>query len=143
MKAQMEAEVKAVPTPVRSDQPSSGADPDADTIPGDLSVGQSSQPSSVDGSPQTPSPPGVVDKAPAPAVEQVEVEQPPSPAVDQPVVPLDTPSSVSPMDEPEPSFDPKWCDPVSWLLLSLGVLWGNRPFQTILMQAVLKWSDPA
>lgn len=137
MKAQMEAEVKAVPTPLRSDQTSTVAEPDADTIPGDISVGQPSQPSSVDGCPQPLSPSAVVGKAPAPVVEQVDVEQPPAPAdevvnppmVDQPLVPVDSQSSGSPLDEPDPPIDPYTVDPVSWLLLLLWV-----PGETILSE---------
>ena len=116
MKAQMEAEVKAVPTPLRSDQTSTVAEPDADTIPGDISVGQPSQPSSVDGCPQPLSPSAVVGKAPAPVVEQVDV-------------PVDSQSSGSPLDEPDPPIDPYTVDPVSWLLLLLWV-----PGETILSE---------
>ena len=54
MKVQMEADVRAVPTPIRSEHASCVADPDADTIPGDPSAGP---PAPVDtqppGSPKT------------------------------------------------------------------------------------------
>ena len=107
MKVQMEADVRAVPTPIRSEHASCVADPDADTIPGDPSAGQPSQPSSVDGSPKAPS--AVVDKAPV--VAQDEVEQPPAPVDTQP-----------------PGSPKTLVETVSWLLLSLWVSWENNPF---------------